>query len=171
MYFTASSKLIFKNMELSHIISVLIFLVIVTVPIIMLVRSGSKKKKALTDKVNQLKQQYQLNISETDTWDDIMICLDRNARKVLWVKESGGELVVDLDKISQCKKFSISRMVKAGKESSQVLDRLGLELIGKDSQAAPVVLEFYNSDSSYLFNFQLELQTKWQKLIGENLRA
>ncbi|MBI1226123.1 MAG: hypothetical protein GC192_12885 [Bacteroidetes bacterium] len=158
-------------MELSHIISVLIFLVIVTVPIIMLVRSGNKKKKVLNDKVNQLKNQYRLNISERDTWDDIMICLDKNAQKILWVKESEEGLVVDLDEIAQCKKFNVSRMVKAGKESSQVLDRLGLELIGKDSQATPVTLEFYNSGNSYLFNFQLELQSKWQKLISESLRA
>lgn len=158
-------------MELSNIISVLIFLVIVAVPIIMLVRSGRKKKKALTDKVSQFVNQYQLNISEQDIWDDSMICLDKNARKILWVKESEEGQVIDLDKIAQCKKFSVSRMVKAGKESSQVIDRLGLELIGKDNQAAPVVLEFYNSDNNYLFNFQLELQTKWQKLIAESLRA
>lgn len=162
-------------MELSNIISVLIFLVIVTVPIIMLVRSGNKKKKALTDKVNNLKAQYQLNISESDSWDNIMLGIDKETRKILWVKEatdgSDKNRVVDLDKIGQCKKVNIGRMVKAGKESSQVLDRLGLELFDKANLDNPIVLEFYNSENNYLFNFQLELHSKWQKLIAENLRT
>lgn len=161
-------------MELSNIISVLIFLAIITVPILLIVRSGKKKKKAFANKVDHLKAQYQLNISESDTWDNIMLGLDKGARKILWVKEVDGSdenRVVDLEKIGQCKKVNIIRMVKAGKESSQVVDRLGLELLEKDHPDMPVVLDFYNSDNSYLFNFQLELQTKWQKLIADCLRT
>ncbi|MCF8247423.1 MAG: hypothetical protein K9J37_20450 [Saprospiraceae bacterium] len=161
-------------MEISNSLAVIIFLACIIVPIWWLVSSGNKKKKALANKVNSLKAQYHINISDSDSWDNVMLGIDKAARKILWIREVDGNdesLVVDLGKIEQCKKVNVSRNVNVGKVSSQVLDHLGLELFAKDRAEKPVLLDFYNSNNSYIFNFQLELQDKWQKLIGESLKS
>ncbi len=139
----------------------------------MLMRSGNKKKKGLALKFNNLKTQLQLNITESDCWDNIMVGIDKNARKALFLRELEGgdeQKFVDLATIAQCKRISQSH-TSSGKGSSQVVDQLGLEFVSKESFLAPVQLEFYNAKNSYLYSIHLELQGKWHNLISESLKA
>lgn len=161
-------------MEISNNVSVLIFLALMIIPIWWLVQSGGKKKKELLKRVNQIKSQYQLNFSQSESWDNIVLGLDQAAGKLLWFKDLNGtdqHILIDLDAIDQCKKVNVSRNVKVGKDSSLVVDQLGLELIPAAGNGVPTVLEFYNSNNSFLFNFQLELQGKWHTAIEEAIKG
>lgn len=125
-------------------------------------------------KFNALANNHQLNISGSDSLDNIIIGIDKNACKVLFLKEleTGDEhLLVDLKTIALCKKINQSRKAGTGKDSSQVVDQLGLELVPKESFIPPILLEFYNSKNSFLYSTHLELQTKWCALISECIRA
>lgn len=144
------------------------------IPIWWLVQSGGKKKKELLKRVNQIKAQYQLNFSQSDSWDNIVLGFDQAAGKLLWFKDLNGtdqHFLIDLGAMAQCKKVNLSRSVKVGKDSSTVVDQLGLELMPKGANEKPVMLEFYNSDNSFLFNFQLELQGKWHATIEEVIKG
>lgn len=161
-------------MEISHLVSVLVFLALVAIPIWYLVQSGGKEKKALLKRVNHVKEQHQLNFSQSDSWDNIVLGLDQAAGKLLYFKDINGtdyHVLVDLGTIAHCKKVNVSRSVKVGKDSSTVVDQLGLELMPKGANEKPVMLEFYNSDNSFLFNFQLEIQGKWHTTIEETING
>jgi len=161
-------------MEMSNLVSVAVFLALIIIPVWLLVRSSNKKKRLLLAKANKLRLENAMNFTESDTWDNAVIGLDKATKKLLWFKEmADGDLgrAVNLHDFSQCRKINVSRSAQVGKDSTQVVDQLGLELIPKEGKAAPLLLEFYNSKDSYLLSTQLELQSKWHQQIAESLRA
>lgn len=161
-------------MEMSNLISVAVFLALIIIPVWLLVRSSNKKKKALLAMANKLRLENVMNFTESDSWDNIVIGLDKATKKLLWFREmpdGGHGKVMNLRDFSQCKKINMSRSAQVGKDSSQVVDQLGLELIAKESKAPSWLLEFYNSNNNYLLSTQLELQSKWHELITETMRA
>jgi hypothetical protein len=163
-----------EKMEMSNLVSVAVFLALIIIPVWLLVRSSNKKKRQLLAKANKLRAENAMNFTESDTWDNAVIGLDKATKKLLWFKEKpegGHGMVLKLKDFSQCKKVNVSRSAQVGNDSSQVVDQLGLELIAKEGKAAPLLLEFYNSKDSYLLSTQLELQSKWQQQIAESLGA
>lgn len=137
------------------------------------VLNNKKKKKILAGKVNQVAQSYQLNITDSDEWDDLVLSLDKNVGKVLVFKqgkEGDSHQLIDLDKVSMCKKVNVSRNVKINKDNNLVIDKLGLELLQNGSKEDPIMLDFYNSENSFLLNIQPELVAKWHQLISERLK-
>lgn len=161
-------------MEISNIVSVTFFLALIVIPLWLLIRSSGKKKRALMEKANKLRVENYMNFTKSDSWDNLVLGLDDSAKKLLWFKESANgdqHQLVDLRTIAQCKKINVSRSSQSGNGSSQVVDELGLELLPKESKYAPVLLEFYNSNSSFLLSTQLELQNKWHLALTESLKS
>lgn len=168
------TKIIYKNrkMEISNSIVVVITLASVIIPVLLIMRSVSKKKKELSDRVNTLKTQYQLVFSDSDAWDNIVLGMDKAAGKLLWFmagKTPDEHILVDLREIEKCKPINVVRSVVYNKESSQVIDQIGLELLPKDGKMLPIYLEFYNVGNPFIFNTQLQLQAKWNRLISAHL--
>lgn len=160
-------------MEISNIVSVVFFLALIVIPLWLLIRSSGKKKRTLMAKANKLRVENYMNFTESDSWDNLVLGLDDSAKKLLWLKEADNgdqHELVDLRTIAQCKKVNVGRSAQLNNGTSQVVDELGLELLPKESKFAPVLLEFYNSNSSYLLSTQMELQNKWHLRITESLR-
>jgi hypothetical protein len=161
-------------MEFSNIVLGLILLAIIAVPMWLAARTGKKRKEGLSAKFSQLMEQYQLNASEMEQWDNVAVGIDEGAKKLLWVRKTalGTEEhhLIDFSTIGQCKKVKLDRTVQMGKENTQILEQLRLDLFPKDNQVAPVLLEFYHSSQIFQLNVQLELLDKWHKRISAVLK-
>ncbi|GEM_PF-2922631 len=163
-------------MEVSNFITVAIVLALIIIPTVLVAWSLNKKKRGRAEKANKLRLQYQLNFSDSDSWDNRWLGLDKTEGKLLWFKEGSdgaddSHQLIDLRKMSRCKKVNLSRSVSINKEISQVIELLGLELTPKDANGAPVLLEFYSEKNSFIFNFQLLLLSKWHTLVESQLAA
>jgi hypothetical protein len=112
-----------------------------------------------------------LNITKYDAWNDTVLGMDENARKVLFFKNrEGGEQpqLIAFDNVTSCKKINVSRSVKTNSGVSNVIDQLGLELNLKEGP--PVLFEFFNSKSSFNLVNDLELTEKWWKIINDQVK-
>jgi len=145
---------------------------LVVIPLYMLSKSGNKAKKNLLTKFKALSGELGLEITEFDAWNDMVLGIDKGARKVLFFKNrEGGEehTVVELEKVIGCKKINVSRNVKSKSELVNVIDVLGLELSFQHGQP-PLLLEFYNSKNSFILHEELLLAEKWLKTINGLLK-
>ncbi len=159
-------------MELSSIITGVVFIAIIALPVIILSKSGNKKKKALLQRYQALCTSLGLNINGSDTWNDLVLGMDKNARKLLFYKDgeaAGQHTLVDLNHVVNVKKINITRGGNTQSGAVNIIDILGLELALKDGQG-PVTLEFYNSKYPFNLSNELELVGKWTKAISENMK-
>lgn len=159
-------------MESLNPIELAIFSAFVLLPILAVSYVVIKKKRKSTALISQLQGRYQLKFTEYSQWDDLWLGLDAAAGKLVWQKGdlNGGEhQVVDLRAVGLCKKRVDVHSVRYKNESSQVTDRLSLELLPKDANASPILLEFYHANNSFIFSRQLELLDKWHQLISSRL--
>lgn len=163
----------FYIMETSTIITGLVAILLIFGPFYMLAKSGGKQKKLLVKQFKELASRLGLNITDFDNWNDMAFGIDKEARKVLFYKNRKGveeHVLIELDSVVQCKKINVSRTLKSKGEMANVIDFLGLEFVLKNNMA-PVRIEFYSSDNSFVLQEELQLVQKWSTMIEGMLKG
>jgi hypothetical protein len=147
----------------------LVFIAIIALPVIIMSRSGKQQKKALMQRYQAICSNLGLHIVQPDKWNDLVVGLDQNARKLLYYKDSltGGQyILLDLNQVLSARKINIGRNGNTNSGAVNVIDMLGIEVALKNGQS-PVTLEFYHSKQSFNLSNELELVDKWTKAILE----
>lgn len=101
--------------------------------------------------------------------------MDKN-KNVLFFKQkkrddSMEERCINLSEIQSCRVIDISRTIKKYNSTYKLIDRLDLCLIPVDKDRPEIKLEFFNVETDFQLNGQLQLIDKWSKMINDQLRT
>jgi len=159
-------------MELSSAITGLVCVALFVVPIILLNRSGSGKRKKRLSNLLAFGQQHGLKFTKTELWNDSVIGLDEDSKKLVFIKNNETDqapVLIDLQQVTNCEIVNTPREVKSGGKTQRMVDRLELRLTQKGQSQSAVLLEFYDASKSFQLTGELQLIEKWKRLIKENL--
>jgi len=153
-------------MEKSLIIISIIILALFFIPLIILFSRKSKKVNSQLKKFQNIGATLNLHLSEQDVWEDHGIGIDRELKHVFYAK--GKEFSdmtenVDLEKVRRSEVNKVSRSLG----SMNVVDRIDLRIIFKDSNSPHLLLEFYNVHINRQIYDEYHLAEKWSKVINE----
>jgi hypothetical protein len=155
-------------MEKSLIITSIIVLVLFATPILLFSMKKSKKAHLLVKRFQSFSLSQNLHISELDVWEDMGIGIDHEAKYILFAK--GYEFAdivekVDLQKVKRCEANKNTRNVG----TINVVDRVDLRIIFKETNAPHLLLEFYNVQGRGQIYNEFQLAEKWEKIINGSL--
>ena len=103
---------------------------------------------------------------EQDTWEDHGIGIDRESKHILYAKgKEFSDMIenVNLEKVRRSEVNKISRSVG----NMNVVDRIDLRIIFKDSNSPHLLLEFYNVHINRQIYDEYHFAEKWSKIINE----
>ncbi|GAF03926.1 hypothetical protein [Saccharicrinis fermentans] len=134
----------------------------------------SKKKKKVKEDLNGLAKDHGCTITYYDFWNHAKLGFDNKAGVLFFVRtihEQEHSSVIKLSEISKCEMMRSVRSLSAGKNSPDVIDKIGLIFIANDKKKSDVTLEFYNTQYDSLnLNGELQLAEKWLALSQEFLQ-
>jgi hypothetical protein len=156
-------------MGIQELILGLVLLVLIIGPVFYFQSRQKKKRKAILDSLIHLNG-HMLSISEYDFWNDFYrIGLDASQNKLLHMKKSEKEEVkqlVDLTTATKCVLQSLYTDVNG----NRLFESIKLQIVFSDSRQPAVELEFYSNQDSFSVKNELQLATKWQKIVEEQLQ-
>ena len=134
----------------------------------------TKTKKEVKEDLNNLAKDHGCIITDYDYWNHAKLGFDNMAGMLFFIRtiqEQTHSSVIKLSEISKCEMMRSVRSLSSGKNSPDVIDKIGLTFIANDKKKNDVTLEFYNTQyDSLSLNGELQLAEKWLVLIQEFLQ-
>jgi hypothetical protein len=161
-----------KKMNFGAIIG-LIFLIACILIIILVISKNKNSKKQILQTLFSLAEKNNSKISEHDIWNNTLIGIDKDAHKLFYVRNMGGNGIseaIDLSEIQKGRVVNSNRIVTSKESSNNVTDKIALVLTLNDSKKPDIELEFYNTNRDNLFlNGELQLTEKWAEIVNTNI--
>lgn len=151
----------------------LVILIIIVLAVVIVNSNKKNKKKQFVQTLSDLAGKSNCKISEHDLWNNTLIGIDKDARKLFFIRKTGDNAIsniIDLPGIQKCRVINSSRVVTNNETNHTVIDKLELALTFPDAKIADTMLEFYNTNRDNLFlNGELQLTEKWAAIVNENI--
>ena len=155
-------------MELELVIISLVLVASVFVPFFILDFSG-KSEIAHMKKLFKLELvKNNLKLTEQENWGNSFIGVDREQKKMLFIKFLEVEPIIhliDLSKIQACEIDSKIGSVKTKVKKENILQQLNLKISPIDSRNPEVILNFYDWEGIYGEDFEMARAEKWKTII------
>ena len=164
---------IFKKiikMDLGTAIIGLIFILVCTIPFVLISRSRRKDEKKLFISLKNLAEKQQSKITQHEVCSNYAIGIDETKNFVFFQLKKEKEIKPQFIDLSTIKKCKINNIGSATSNENRIIEQLNLELIPINKNKNNTVLEFYNSDQSYQLNGEFQSIEKWNKLINSKLK-
>ena len=151
----------------------LVILIIIVLAVVIVNSNKKNKKKQFLQTLSDLAAKNYCKISEYDLWNNTLIGIDKDARKLFFIRKTGDHTisnVIDLQGIQKCRVINSGRVVTNNETNHTVIDKLELALTSPDAKIADTMLEFYNTNRDNLFlNGELPLAEKWAAIVNTNI--
>ena len=160
-------------MDIASLLIGIGLLAVFLVPVFLI--QGANKRKAAR-KLADLKKQsqnYGINISKYEIWNDQFIGVDTSRRKVFLqrdIQNNSSGLVIGLDDFKSCK---LTTEVKGGKNNShdsQGIERIYLVLISRTQKSSDIKINFFDNDVNMAIRDELEIAKRWETNINNAMR-
>ncbi len=128
-------------------------------------KSGIAQMKKLF-KLELLKNN--LKLTEQENWGNTFIGVDREQKKMLFMKFSEVDPsihLIDLGKIQACEIDSKIGSVKTKVKKENILQQLNLKISPIDNRNPEVILNFYDWEGIYGEDFEMARAEKWKTII------
>lgn len=160
-------------MDTSSLTMGIILLAIVLLPVIYLSQANKMKNKQILR--DQLKGSAEsgLSLSEHEIWNNNFLGIDNNQRKLYYVKDMSSNKqaeIIALSAFSKCRAVNSNKTVKNTGGNYSYVDRLELELLPAKAMDKPVKVEIFDSGKNNQLDNELDIMTKWSKIINDNLQ-
>ncbi len=158
-------------MNLSTILIGLVLVLLFLVPVIFLVRASSGSKRKFIKDLFDLARNNQSGISEHDHWNNRIIGMDKDRRKLFYInKTTNNELtaVIDLSQVKHCEVVRKNR--NGGKKANNppVIEKLELAFSYVGNNKPETSLDFFNSDFDSSFpEDEFKLAEKWSGIVND----
>jgi len=153
----------------------LAFLLLGAVPIILLSRHKSNKKKLLLNELDNLAQQLNGKIDEYDFWKTMSIGIDKSNNSLYFIQKRELEIVkrhVNMQEISQCRAINKSNVISNKDSNYTVVEQLGLAFTFIDKTKSDLIFEFYNIDfDGFTVTNEASLIEKWAAIANASINA
>lgn len=143
----------------------------VCMPLILTNIKQKRKSNLLRERLKSEFNLQDLKASDFETWrETYCIGLDQKNKQLLFLNTLENEVLVqkiDLKQVSFCKPIRKFREIKKGKEKSQIISKVTLELDQFDEHKKPFIIELFDEEKSdYLIN-EWELAQTWSKKVND----
>ncbi len=139
-------------------------------PVILISRSGKRKKSRLINDLMAEASKSGLFITESDSWDDSALGLDSKNKKIVYIDENGSEKKVNIFSLSEVKSFKTTPDISNNKGQKPNLDNsnnLSLIFSFKDPAKSEINISFYIVGFGKMTKAEKELFEKWSGLISK----
>lgn len=157
-------------MDSGTIIFIAIIVLGCVIPIVLINSSKKKKEKLFLQALFNLAEKSNCKISAHDLWKGTGIGIDKEARKLFFIRKAANDeeaKEIDLSEIQKCRVVNTNRTVKYNESTQTVVDRLELAFSNKDKNIPEVIFEFYNSKyDNPTLHTELQLAGKWLEIVN-----
>lgn len=157
-------------MDLTVTIIGISLLMVFIIPIVLLNRTSSNKKKIITNELNLLAQKENTKISTYDIWSDYCIGIDTESKFLFYVhriKDEFNSQIIPLNTVKNCHLVKNQHQNGTKDNFTYTIDKIQLEFNFADKSHNNKLLDFYDSNQDNMEAYaQLELAEKWAKMIN-----
>ncbi|MEJ1223190.1 hypothetical protein [Sediminicola sp. 1XM1-17] len=155
-------------MDLGLVIISVILVASVFVPFFIIDFSGKSGIKQMRKLFKMEVVNHNLKLTEEENWGNTFIGLDKEQKKLIFMKVLGTEPlihVIDLSKVMACEIDSKVNTVKTKTKRETILQKLNLKITAIESNNAEVILNFYDAEGIYGEDFEFARAEKWKSII------
>ena len=161
------------NIESGTIITAILFLLVCSIPFILLGRNARKREKQFVDQLVAVAERNNCSISQHSFWGHAAIGIDEAAHMVFFTKktaEMGTDQQLPLDEIQKCRVINTSRTERNNDSNFSMTEKLELAFELKDRNKTETAFTFYdaNHDGAILTG-ELQLAEKWCRIINDKI--
>ena len=153
-------------MNLPSLYTGLAIVVLILLPFIIGAIRGRKKAKMITREFLETGHKYGIAISETETWNDRVMGLDKDSKKLLFRHTSASagltEKLIDLSDVLTC---TTETSYLRSSESDKVIESIRLVLRNKLNRGTEV-LSVYNAELDLNVYSEVQIAEKWNSKIN-----
>jgi hypothetical protein len=157
-------------MDLTVTIIGISLLLVFIIPIVLLNRTSSNKKKIIIHEMNTLAQKENTKISDYNLWSDYCIGIDTESKFLFYIhkiKEESNYQIIPLNAVKSCHLVKNQHQNGTKGNVTYTIDKIQLEFNFADKSHNNKLLDFYDSNQDNMEAYaQLELAEKWIKTIN-----
>jgi hypothetical protein len=161
------------KIEPGTIITAILFLLVCSIPFILLGRNARKREKQFLNMLTAVAEKNNCSISQHNFWGHAAIGIDEAAQMVFFTKktpemETGQRL--SLHEIQKCRVINTSRTERNDGGNFTITDKLELAFAPKDRNKTETAFTFYDAthDGANLTG-ELQLAEKWCRIINDKI--
>jgi hypothetical protein len=161
-------------MDLGVIITSVIFIILVSLPFLIINRQRKKKEKQLLQSLKDAANQQQCTLTKVDLCGNYAIGIDESKDFVFFKNKSDQKenvQFIDLGLVESCEMTNTERKIKTIDNAYQVIDQLYLSIVPKAGNGSNSKWVFYDTDSHMQLNGELQSIEKWSRLIKNKLKS
>lgn len=151
-------------MDLPNLIIGLVVLLLCAAPFILMNRHSKNKKQKLIQTLNQLAASSGNSITEFDVFNDAIIGIDQNNKTLFFVKKLEELNVEEKISLKDYQKSEVKKKMSnhhGPSSNMQIIKKIHLHFQPKSSENREVNLEFYDENTQFQLNGELQLAEKW----------
>ena len=155
-------------MELELVIISLVLVASVFLPFFIIDFSGKSGIAQMKKRFKSELVKNNLKLTDQENWGDTFIGVDREQKKMLFMKFSEVDPIfhlIDLSKIQACEIDSKIASVKTKVKKENILQQLNLKISSMDTKNPEVILNFYDWEGIYGEDFEMARAEKWKTII------
>jgi hypothetical protein len=161
-------------MDLGVIITSVIFIILVSLPFLIINRQRKKKEKQLLQSLKDAANHHQCTLTKVELCGNYAIGMDEKKDFVFFKNKSDQKenvQFIDLGLVESCELTNTERKIKTNDGAYQVVDQLYLSFTPWAGNGSNIKWVFFHTDSHMQLNGELQSVEKWSKLIKERLKS
>ncbi|MEP7237168.1 MAG: hypothetical protein ABI685_04875 [Ferruginibacter sp.] len=163
------------KIDLGTILTGISFLLVCSVPFILLSRSNRKREKQILQRLNGVAQKNNGTVSKYNTWGNTAIGIDGAANIVFFTKKTGEVEMAEqimLAETEKCRVVNTKRTERNEDGNYTLTDKLELLFEPKDKKKKATALPFYHmAYDGAILTGELQQSEKWCSIINDNIAA
>lgn len=163
------------TIDTGTILTAVFFLLLCTVPFILLNISHRKRVKQNLQRLNREAAKYTLNVSTFNTWGNTSIGMDEAANVVFFTKKTADgdtALKVALAEAENCRVANIKRTESDGDHHYSLTEKLELVFETRYKKKTETALSFFDiQHDGGMLTGELQMAEKWCNIINNKIAA
>lgn len=163
------------TIDTGTILTAIFFLVLCSVPFILLNINNRKKEKQNLLLLNQQAHKNNLTVSKFNTWGTTSIGIDEAANVVFFTKRietNETAQQVALAETEKCRVANFKRTERNGNDNYSITDKLELVFEPRDKKKTETSLSFYDMHfDGAILTGELQMAEKWCSIINNKIAA
>jgi hypothetical protein len=161
------------TIDTGTILTAVFFLLLCTVPFILLNISHRKRVKQNLQRLNRQAGKYNLNVTTFNTWGNTSIGMDETANVVFFTKKTtDGDTAqqVALAEAEKCRVANIKRTESDGDHHYSLTEKLELVFETRDKKKTETALPFFDiQHDGGMLTGELQMAEKWCNIINNKI--
>lgn len=160
-------------MSIVTIIIGLVVLALFALPFILSDKGRKETEKRLLAALKTLAAQHNTTVAEHDFATQFAIGLSSDGQYALFIKtiaENTESTSLQLPMVQACRSNTVTHIVKVGKNTESVLDRLELVFQFKNTDTPALTWVLFDAQNNLQLNDEIELMRRWEKRLNIALR-